>query len=63
MPFPLFVAALIGYVVIIVLAAWRILGDREWVYATKPLMHRVAYFALLLAIWAGVPAWMLIQAR
>jgi len=63
MPFPVFVAVLIGYVGMIVLAAWRILGDREWVYADRPRSHRVGYFALLLAIWAGIPAWMLIQAR
>ena len=63
MPVPVFVAVLIAYVGIILVAAWRILGDRQWAYATKPLLHRVGYFGLLLAVWAGVPAWMLMQAR
>ena len=63
MPFPMFVAALIGYVGLILLAAWRMFGDREWVYADKSLSHRFAYFAGLVVIWAGVPFWMLAQAR
>ena len=62
MPFRVFVAALIGYVGLILLAAWRMFGDREWVYAGKSLSHRFAYFAGLVVIWAGVPFWMLAQA-
>ena len=63
MEFSWLVVAAVWFVAAILWAWWRMFRDREWVYASVPTSHRVAYFGLLVLGLGGVIVWMLFQAR